>query len=83
MSIMKSYSLESGHKTCLNVNSESCVTWCTSLGGGKMMLGVLIVCVTHNFCLLTITSVWQGDKLEIVVINKAGLHRNYMELRKD
>ncbi|XP_057520939.1 proteasome subunit beta type-1 [Amaranthus tricolor] len=24
-----------------------------------------------------------GDKLEIVVINKAGLHRNYMELRKD
>lgn len=25
----------------------------------------------------------QGDKLEIVVLNQEGLHREYMELRKD
>lgn len=25
----------------------------------------------------------QGDKLEIVVLNAGGIHREYMELRKD
>lgn len=26
---------------------------------------------------------WQGDRVEIVILNADGIHREYMELRKD
>jgi 20S proteasome subunit beta 6 len=39
--------------------------------------------VKDVFASATERDIYTGDKLEIVVINASGIHREYIELRKD
>lgn len=54
------------------------VSYCSPSPHSTLLCEVLLCLFSNKSWMLL-----QGDKLEIVVLNAGGIHREYMELRKD